>query len=259
MIGHEKQKAMFERAIKNGQLSHAYVLAGPENIGKTTFAIEFARELGCHPILDTTLFDLENSMTIEQARELQHILNLTSATGKHKVAIISYADRMTEAAANAILKFLENPPKRTIIFLITANYYALLPTIASRVVRVNFSRLSDDEVRKAVSDEKIVGLACGRIGLAKRLVENPEELQFFQNAWQQYKVLEAGKQHERLLAAEKFYELESHLLAKLFSFWMQEWAEKPEGVTLGRRLRTAFADLRYNLNTKILLDNLFLP
>lgn len=257
MIGHEKQEEMFARAIKNGKLSHAYALTGPEHIGKMTFALELTKILGCHPVFDVALYDSEEGMGIDKARELQHNLNLTSAEGRYKVAIIAYAERMSEEAGSAILKFLEGPPARTVIFLITSNYYALLPTIASRVVRVSFGRITESEMKTHFSDE-ISSLAGGRPGLAKKLSENEEALAFLKEAGENYNILSSGKVHERLQTAEKFAQMDTPQLQSLLAFWMERWAENPLDHALGTRLLTAFRDLRYNLNSKLAMDNLFL-
>ena len=84
---------------------------------------------------------------IDQIRELQHDLQFRPFEGKKRVFIIDSADKMGLPAANSILKTLEEPPRDSILILVTANLHSLLPTIASRSQRLSFSshRIADVE------------------------------------------------------------------------------------------------------------------
>src|SRR3989344_5770799 len=106
-IGHERQKQLFERAVENGRLGHAYALVGEEGIGKTTFALELAGIVGADPVFDVFMLGLEGPITVDDARGLQSLLALSPA-GKHKVAILN-ADALGTEAASALLKTLEEP------------------------------------------------------------------------------------------------------------------------------------------------------
>lgn len=238
-IGHEKQKQMFERAVQNDRLGHAYAFAGPEHVGKTTFALDLAEILGAHPVMDVALFDSAGGLTVEEARNLQSRLSLTPA-GKCKVAIITAAERMNSSAANSLLKTLEEPPRRSVIFLITANYHALLPTVASRVQRINFSAENGR-----------------RIGLQKRMEESQELRQFYLHAAKHYDALEKGTLAERLFTAQQLYDFSDEDLRRFLDFAMRQSAGEGNDGASPRKLLAAWEALNANVNVKLMLDNLF--
>lgn len=253
-IGHQKQKRILENIIKNGRLAHAYAFVGPENVGKTTFALELARTLGADPIMDLAVFDSEEGLKIESAREIQNRLSLTPV-GKLKAAIITYAEKMTAEAANSLLKTLEEPPARSLLILITANYHALLPTIASRVQRINFGLTEDGEISEV---KEIAKFAAGRLGLARRLAEDEKLLDFYRQAEKMYKVLGAGSDFDRLKTAEALAQMDDSQIQTFLKFAAATWVEKPTQSQTGQKILGAFTDLKYNLNVKLALDNLFI-
>src|SRR3989344_3227448 len=195
-IGHKKQKELFSKVFQNGNLAHAYALIGPDNIGKTTFALELAQFLEADPIMDVLHFESEVGLTIKEVRELKNRLSLTP-TGKLKIGIISHAERITLPAANALLKVLEEPPTRSAILLITSNLQTLIPTIASRVQKVFFRLSSTDEVNEALSKfslekenlMKIMNFAKGRIGLGIRFAKDHVFLEFQEKTMEFYRIL----------------------------------------------------------------------
>ncbi len=265
-IGHEKQKKLFLDAAQNGRLAHAYAFVGEENIGKTTFALDLAKAVGADSVLDIFLFDSEEGLQIEEARNLQARLSLTPV-GVYKVAIISCAERMTTPAANSLLKTLEDPPAHSLLILVTSNFSGLLPTISSRLQRVNFAKASEAETKEALKDlalskeamAKILDFSSGKIGLAKSLAAVPGLLEFYEISQKQYDVLEAGKLLERLKTAQELAEWEIPKIERFLKIAMRLWVEKAEAKNLAKKLLVAWQDLQYNLNTKLVLDNLFLP
>lgn len=268
-ISHEKQKTLFRQIIENGRLSHAYVFVGPENIGKTTFALDLAQALGADPVLDMVFLDNENGLQIEEARLLQSRLSLTPV-GHLKVAIITPAEKMTLEAGNCLLKTLEEPPAKSLLILITSNFYALLPTVASRVQRINFGPAPTREgLETALQDfdlleqkkEEIMNFAAGRIGLAKNLASQPDLLKFYREAQSYYELCEKGSLLQRLQAAEKLAALEKKEIETFLRFAMRQWVQGADLLRfpLGEKLQAAWQDLQYHLNLKLLLDNLFLP
>ena len=80
-----------------------------------------------------------NTIKIDEIRLLQREAILKPFDAKYRIIIINYADRMTEQAQNSLLKILEEPPNRTILFLITDNIFSLLTTIRSRCRQINYS------------------------------------------------------------------------------------------------------------------------
>lgn len=234
-IGHGKQKDFFLRAIRKGRLHHAYALSGPEHAGKTTFALELARILGCHPMLDLLVLDSQEGIGIEEARAVESRLSLSPLGGAKKIAIITYAERMTAEASNALLKLLEEPPPRAMIILVTSNFYGLLPTIASRVQKVSFGPLPEGSLKKTESEEE-----------------------FKASCQQFYNLLEGGTLIAKLQTAEELALLPTGEIKGFLKFAQRQWVKNPKNFLLGKKLYQSFLDLDYNLNTKLVLDNLFL-
>lgn len=180
LVGHLEAQHMLVMAQRAGRLPHAIVLAGPQGIGKATFAFSFARHLlsgaqpgednrFCRIGSDTPLFrqvasgahpsllhltrplnergkGFKTVLTVDEIRRTGHFLSMTSSDGGYRIVIIDPADDMRSAAANALLKNLEEPPARTIFILIAHSPGALLPTIRSRCQIIRLSRLTAGEL-----------------------------------------------------------------------------------------------------------------
>ncbi len=263
-IGHEKQKQLFARAHERGQLGHAYALVGEEGIGKTTFAREIALLLGADPILDMFVLGETGSIAVNEARNLQSLLALTPA-GQVKVAIIQ-GNVLDSEAANALLKTLEEPPARSILFLIASNFYRLLPTIASRVQKIVFGRVTNEQLRLALSrfkmedarTEEIVRLSNGRIGVALRLAADNGFFEFNRRCLANYRSLDLPLLSDRLKIAEQISTLEILEMKYFLRSALQTFVTEPQSPNHGRKLFTALQDIESNVNVKLAMDNLFL-
>jgi len=184
LTGHVEAQQMLLAAQRAGRLPHAIVLAGPQGIGKATFAFAFARHLlsdaepdpegifartgkdsplfrqiasGAHPsVLHLTrpandkTKGFKTVLSVDEIRRIGRFLSLTSGTGSYRIVIIDPADDMRSAAANALLKNLEEPPARTIFVLIAHSPGALLPTIRSRCQVIRLAPLSDGELAEVL-------------------------------------------------------------------------------------------------------------
>lgn len=159
IIGHERQKDFLRRTLANNRLAHAYLFEGPEGVGKRLTALALARAVFCeqsngcgectpcrkidhnnHPDLQIVEPDGQQ-IKIEQIRELQKNLSFRPVESTRRVCLIDQADRMNPAAANALLKTLEEPSSETLIILLSARPEALLTTVLSRCQRLPFARL----------------------------------------------------------------------------------------------------------------------
>ncbi len=175
--GGEGQEAAFASALARGRLHHAWLLTGPEGVGKATFAYRAARRLlgagavgeaghldadpddpvsrqiaaRSHP--DLLVLELETpdgkarrNIPVDEARLLPEFFSKAPASAPFRVAIIDTADDLNVNAANAVLKTLEEPPERGVLFLISSSPGRLLPTIRSRCRRLAFAPWSDERV-----------------------------------------------------------------------------------------------------------------
>jgi DNA polymerase-3 subunit delta' len=149
--------SVIEKAIGRGRLSHSLLLAGddPECLAAAAMAIaDRLLRLGSDPSTPRYPADRHpdciqvrpagrsRSITAAAVRELVARVNVASSVSRNKVAVFHDADRMNAAAANILLKTLEEPPARTTLLLLTGRPHALLPTIRSRVLHFRFPGLS---------------------------------------------------------------------------------------------------------------------
>src|SRR6476469_7688964 len=155
------------RAYEQNRLAHAYLISGAPGSGKEVLASELTSLVNGTPTKDVfsakarEVFiarpeSKSRRISIEQIRELEHALQMRAANSSRKVAIISDADRLGDAAANAFLKTLEEPPKDSLLLLLSALPEALPETILSRCIAIPLA--PDGEARSKKEEEKLVTL-----------------------------------------------------------------------------------------------------
>lgn len=206
IIGQELAVGLIKKAIGERRLAHAYLFIGPEGVGKSLLAKIFAKALNCergssdpcgdagsacisckkvdggiHPDVVTLSPEGKSSQVgIDAIRKIEVAMWLKPYEGKTKVFIIDGADKMTEEAANSLLKTLEEPPKDTILILLASNTFKLQPTILSRCQKVLFHPLSEraimnELIKRYRLDEKkaacVSRFAEGRLGKAVEALE----------------------------------------------------------------------------------------
>ncbi len=188
--GHQTQVEMFRQSIRSGRFSQAYLLLGPEGIGKRLFVKTLAQCLFCEAYPNEDLeacgqcsacrqieadshSDLlvvgcpegKNIFPIEliagskerRGREgLCYDITLRPMAAKRRIALIDDAHRMNAESANALLKTLEEPPSFATLFLLAPQAEALLPTIQSRCQAVRFSPLTDDIVAELLLEQNLI-------------------------------------------------------------------------------------------------------
>ncbi|MDD4351746.1 MAG: AAA family ATPase [Candidatus Gracilibacteria bacterium] len=199
VIGHAKQVETLLTDYTTGNLSHAYLLHGPAQVGKFTLAKHFANLLQCEndfcgvcPVckqfvkeqhLDTVfMHDIDGSLIkIEEIRELiNHLANTVQST--YKLCLIERVERMTREAANSFLKILEEPSSNTIFLLTTDSVRLLLPTITSRCRLLRFSLVNDDQIVQGLpqlgleirnENKEVLKFGSGRPGKIINLLRDP--------------------------------------------------------------------------------------
>ena len=135
------------RAHEQNRLAHAYLISGPPGSGKQQLAADLASFVNGTPARDVfsakarEIFvarpeSKSRRIVIEQIRDLEHALQMRAGNGRRKVAIISDADRLQPQAANAFLKTLEEPPRDSLLLLMSALPEALPETILSRCIAI---------------------------------------------------------------------------------------------------------------------------
>lgn len=218
LFGHEAAEVQVLDRIASGKLQHAWIISGPSGIGKATFAYRLARFLFAygdsvpagakslhvapdHPVYrrvasgghadlltlrrpyDEKTKKFKRDLTVEEMRRIGPFFGKMAGEGGWRIAIIDTADDMNIAAANAVLKTLEEPPDRSLIMLVTNAPGRLLPTIRSRCQSLTLQPLGNDDVKRAINavqsddplaltDEEIAAVATlsgGSVGRALEL------------------------------------------------------------------------------------------
>ena len=213
IIGHESAVQFLAGALARGRLAHAYLFGGPAQAGKRTLALAFARALLCqerqtqaglvepcgrclhcrrilsgnHPDVRLVEPDEERqAISIEQAREIQAEAALRPYMAAWKLFIVRHIDRLRgapshEAAANCLLKTLEEPPEHTMFVLTADDPAAVLPTVRSRCQPVTLRPVPPQLIEEALLARQVLParaallarLAAGRPGWALAAAENP--------------------------------------------------------------------------------------
>ena len=197
---------ILQKEIATSSISGAYLFTGPAGVGKTLTALTFTKALNCkkekmdscdecsscrkiehhnHP--DVRMIVPENdSIKIEQIRNLKREISYKLYEGRKKVWIIEEADKFGLAAANSILKILEEPPPQTVLILTSQIKEGLLPTILSRCEVIRFFPLPLPEIEKMIAQQLPQGsdkirilakLARGRVEEALHLIKKENTLE----------------------------------------------------------------------------------
>ncbi len=168
ILGHARIVDVLQRSLRSGKTAHSYLFEGVPGSGRKKTALTLIQALFCstqpddacgicgscrkveggnHPDIHliAPLPD-KRDISIEQLREMQHVLSLRPYEAPRKACIIDPAERMSVSAANSLLKTLEEPPGNALIILLTENAGMLLPTVRSRCQLIPFAPLSPEHI-----------------------------------------------------------------------------------------------------------------
>ncbi len=168
LVGQSDAVQLISEQIKNSNLSHAYLFSGPRGVGKTSLARIIATTIGCDPVFDITEIDAASHNKVDDVRELNDSVNfIASSPGKKRVFILDEVHMLSNAASNAFLKTLEEPPEHVIFILATTEPERVIETIRSRTTQVAFKRIKNTDI--ITSLEKIS--KTEKIKLSKDVLE----------------------------------------------------------------------------------------
>ncbi len=254
VIGHEWAVAHLSRALTHGRMRHAYLITGPDQVGKTTLARAFAAALNCtgapapcgqcractliakdaHP--DVTLIAAEaggNILKIDQVRALQQTLALRPFEARYRVAILRNFHQANPAAANALLKTLEEPAPNVVLLLTAISADLLLPTIVSRCQPLHLRPLPLQTVYQALIQrwgaspeqaQTLARLSGGRIGWAIRALADSSLLALRQEALTALNSLLQSSRRERFALVERLPQ-DKQTLTEILGIWQSFWRD----------------------------------
>jgi DNA polymerase-3 subunit delta' len=309
IVGHQKAKDLLSKVLARDRLPHALLFSGPPGVGKYTIALELVGRLFCetqsacgtcrpcqnvgrqaHP--DLTILTSDTSIGIELLRGVRKDVYEPPFEAPLRVILIDGAERMTNEAANALLKTLEEPPPFNLFLLVTSSEKELPLTVRSRCMRIGFGPLSREEISSYFVE---------KLGFPKKKAEVLAPLSFGsissglfwteeQNLALRRRVAELvlGKRRgflaacalaEKLASEERALRLHLHFLLSLFrDLWLSREVDDPtllvnsdmkeliEGTTWDRswiarsqeKIQETLHGLRYNINRWPAVEQLML-
>ncbi|MCV9960349.1 DNA polymerase III subunit delta' [Pararhizobium sp. BT-229] len=215
LFGHADAEHFLAQSYRSGKGHHAILIEGPQGIGKATLAFRFANHVLTHPepsLAPTELADpdrnsivsrqiasgashnllhltrpvdektgkVKSAITVDEVRRAGKFFSQTSGTGNWRIVIVDPADDLNRNAANAILKILEEPPKRSLFLVLTHAPGKLLPTIRSRCLPLQLKPLAPTDLGDAMAHlgfdlsgpdaQKVLAAADGSVSEALKLI-----------------------------------------------------------------------------------------
>jgi DNA polymerase-3 subunit delta' len=270
-FGHNQVKGLLEKQLTQKAFSHAYLFAGPEEVGKKTVALEFAGKIlnTEHPLshADFLILDSPDEMNIETVREFIKKLAVKPFVGSYTVAVMNNAESLNTESSNALLKTLEEPSPSTIIILISKTQ-KMLPTIISRCQVFNFNQCAFGQMKEFAhskgieASEELVEISDGKPGRLMRLQAHPELREKYVENAKSYTTIRQAGVAERILAVKQFADLETEDLYGIFTEWLaSERNRLNKDLTAIKSLKSlsgALSDLKTNKNKQLILQSLFL-
>ena len=256
VIGHVKIIGFFDKVIAHDRVSHAYCFVGPTHVGKRTVVEWLAARVLCTPAdklhthPDMTVVEqifnekkerMNQDITIEQIRALRGMLYKHSFFGGWKVAVIDQADKMNANGMNALLKTIEEPRSKTVMFLTTDDESALPETVRSRCQMIYFQPVEETALQTALAArgvsadqaQELSRISHGLPGLALRWIEDPDLYRAHTHEVKRFVGLVSKRFHEQRQAIEDLFgDKKDHILAReqlheVLGLWLlllRDWA-----------------------------------
>ena len=260
VVGHDEAVAMLKEAVAGERVTHAWLFTGPPGIGKLHTARVFAAALNCpaggdgtcdtcrrilrgvHPDVHLIVPEGDN-LLVEDVRAVREEASRTHHEAPIGVFILDEADRLTEAAANALLKVLEEPPPDVVFVLVARSAEALVDTVPSRASTLPFVSLSLAELTAALGDDLqldrdqtawAAAASHGRLARARALLTDEAARTRRSSVLDLTERLATGQPSDALAAAATVVNIADEVAAAARSRQERELADLEEAFGTGR-------------------------
>jgi DNA polymerase III delta' subunit len=299
ILGQERACQGLLSALRSRRVPHAYLFAGPDGVGKRTVARQWIKMLncerpasdvepcescaGCRKVESLTHPDVlwvdfafqaallkepvekQKALKIDTVREMEKILQLKPLEGRVKVACLSPAEHLVEAAAHALLKILEEPPPKTHLILIAQDPGQILGTLRSRCQWVRFRPLAAESIATHLlnrvdhpteAEARAAAFqAEGSLSRALEILSGAEELSF---AWDAAPLPELLRWCEQFQNPRLGREAAARFLRRLLALFQSELHQGLRPAEDARRVLDALQQIRQNVTPSLVLQVLLL-
>ncbi len=256
IIGHEQIIQHLKEAITSGKVSHAYILSGEDGAGKNLLADAFAMSLQCeekygqadacgkcrscmqaitnnHPDIIRVTHE-KASIGVDDVRiQINNDIQVKPYSSPYKIYIIDEAEKLTEAAQNALLKTIEEPPVYAVLILLTNNLSALLPTILSRCITLKLKAVDKELIRQFLMSEYKVPdyqaelsavFAQGNVGKAVKYASSDEFIELKEDVLHLLKYLDEMEIYEIIDGLKRISEKKDRIndYLDLMTIWYRD-------------------------------------
>lgn len=261
ILGHETAIKFLKNHVQFGNTRHAYLITGPEGVGRETLALAFAKTLNCQnppasgefcgiclacrqidelrypDLMVLRVGEGSKDLKIDQIREMQQTLALAPYQSPYRIVLIPDFQHATIGASNALLKSLEEPPSKALLILTADAKESLLETISSRCEVLRLRPSSIETLEQYLVDEKglnsarakrLAHLAGGRVGTALTFDQSQDLLDAYDEVLNDLGDLLNSRLRERLQYVERLQKAKSSPREQavfLISTWLTFWRD----------------------------------
>lgn len=254
----ERTLSILDTNLKSGRVPHAYLITGPQRIGKSTLALNIAQAVNCSSeqrpcgscascvkiaqgkhsdIAQVYVAKDKTEIGIDQIKDVQRSASLKPFEGKYRVIIINSADQLSNEAANRLLKTLEEPPEQVLFILTTSKLEDILQTILSRCALIEMEKPQTSSIAALLEKthgqehgraEYLARISRGAVGWAVDCCSNDRLLAKREETLRDLLRLEKESWDERLAFAAELasgYSKNREDLYDTLSLWQSVWRD----------------------------------